>query len=52
MAEDTDRRAKLAQLDAATATPEAWTNLTAAQRSEATRVNIRLTLSLARRLLP
>ena len=51
-AEDTDRRAKLQQLDAATATPDAWGNLTAAQRSEAQRVNIRLTLALARRLLP
>ena len=51
-AEDADRRAKLQQLDAATATPEAWANLSAAQRSEAQRVNIRLTLALARRLLP
>ena len=50
--EDTDRRAKLQQLDAATATPDAWGNLTAAQRSEAQRVSIRLTLALARRLLP
>ena len=50
-AEDTDRRAKLQQLDAATATPDAW-GTTAAQRSEAQRVNIRLTLALARRLLP